>query len=333
MLAALISDSDGCVDVLLDMSNITASHNGTFQSAKQILIHAASAWKHWCKLHVRISPEALAFHQLDSVENVYFVPLDTNKRFAAAFHIGQPFKLTTIERMNFLGVLNYWVMLDTIAWDCQYLHQIDERLDSMWRYVCESSTGIFYISKFVRDQFQRRFRLGQHVQQKVVYLSLNPAEHCESATLNATESRHILVIGNHYEHKFLRPTVEALVASFPFEKIVVVGLPSHSAQRVIAYASGQLSDTQIDNLYASCKFLVYPSQYEGFGLPVMKALAYNKPIVARSLPTTKELAEALDAGTNIRFYDTTQDLIHILRNEDLHWSNMPEKWPAGGKPM
>jgi len=329
MLSALLPDSSGRVDVLIEMSNVTAAHNGTFQSARQILIHAASAWKDWCNLHVLISPEALAFHGLDTLENVYFVPPETDKRFAISLHIGQPFKLNTIKRMNSLGILNYWVMLDTIAWDCQYLHQLDETLTSMWQYVCEYSAGIFYISKFVQEQFRRRFRIAPHVEERVVYLSMDPADHRSSENVNCTDGHHILILGNHYEHKFLKPTVQALVSEFPLEKIVVIGLSDYPAQRVLAYPSGQLSDQQIENLFSSCKFLVYPSHSEGFGLPIVKALAYCKPVVARSLPTTRELVDRLGASNNVTLYDTTAELLEILHNEQPRWSEMPSRTPPG----
>lgn len=48
-----------------------------------------------------------------------------------------------------------------------------------------------------------------------------------------------------------------------------------------------LSDAELDLLYRSCLFTLYPSRYEGWGLPVTESLCYGKPVLssdASSLP-------------------------------------------------
>lgn len=37
--------------------------------------------------------------------------------------------------------------------------------------------------------------------------------------------------------------------------------------------TGFLSDRQLVNLYKRCEIFVYPSLYEGFGLPVLEAMS------------------------------------------------------------
>ncbi len=52
------------------------------------------------------------------------------------------------------------------------------------------------------------------------------------------------------------------------------------------------SDADIDHLYRHCQFSVFPSQYEGWGLPVAESLAYGKPCLASSAGAIGEIAPA-----------------------------------------
>lgn len=50
---------------------------------------------------------------------------------------------------------------------------------------------------------------------------------------------------------------------------------------------GYLSDGQLATVFAGCQFIIYPSLYEGFGIPLLEAFAYGKPVLcshATSLP-------------------------------------------------
>lgn len=56
--------------------------------------------------------------------------------------------------------------------------------------------------------------------------------------------------------------------------------------RVITNAN----DTAINQLYADCKFLVMPSLYEGFGLPLVEAMKYGKPVLTSNVASMPEVA-------------------------------------------
>jgi hypothetical protein len=63
--------------------------------------------------------------------------------------------------------------------------------------------------------------------------------------------------------------------------------------------------------------------HEGFGLPVMQGLAYEKPVIARSLPATRELHARLGAPANLLFYSSTSDLLNLLRDGIPRWQPEP----------
>jgi glycosyltransferase involved in cell wall biosynthesis len=88
-------------------------------------------------------------------------------------------------------------------------------------------------------------------------------------------------------------------------KLVIVGLPSWGAEPVlralercrplqghVILAHG-LSSPALRRLIAHAKALLMPSFAEGFGLPIIEALAVGAPVIASDLPAHREIADNL----------------------------------------
>lgn len=52
--------------------------------------------------------------------------------------------------------------------------------------------------------------------------------------------------------------------------------------------TGYLADHDLRALYSSCRLFVYPSLYEGFGLPPLEAMACGAPVIASRIPAHTE---------------------------------------------
>ncbi|MDQ2974164.1 MAG: glycosyltransferase family 4 protein [Acidobacteriota bacterium] len=51
---------------------------------------------------------------------------------------------------------------------------------------------------------------------------------------------------------------------------------------------GYVSDPDLRGLYSSCRMCVYPSLYEGFGLPPLEAMACGAPVITSRIPSIVE---------------------------------------------
>jgi alpha-1,3-rhamnosyl/mannosyltransferase len=64
------------------------------------------------------------------------------------------------------------------------------------------------------------------------------------------------------------------------------------AKRSSLVLTGYVGETDLRVLYASATMFVFPSFYEGFGLPVAEAMASGCPVIASTAPSLKEVAES-----------------------------------------
>jgi glycosyltransferase involved in cell wall biosynthesis len=53
--------------------------------------------------------------------------------------------------------------------------------------------------------------------------------------------------------------------------------------------TGYLSDSDLCALYSSCRIFIYPSIYEGFGLPPLEAMACGAPVITSAIPSISEV--------------------------------------------
>jgi alpha-1,3-rhamnosyl/mannosyltransferase len=79
---------------------------------------------------------------------------------------------------------------------------------------------------------------------------------------------------------------------------------------------GHVEDEQMPALYSAARALLFPSLYEGFGLPALEAMASGTPVIASN---TTGLAETVgDAGLTIdpRSIEDMADAMERVLNDD-----------------
>ena len=82
---------------------------------------------------------------------------------------------------------------------------------------------------------------------------------------------------------------------------------------------GHVSDKQLDELYRTCSFTVFPSTNEGFGLPILESLWYAKPCLCANFGSMAEVAkEGGCLAVDTRNLNTlTQALTQLIEDKDL----------------
>ncbi|STR45483.1 glycosyltransferase family 4 protein [Iodobacter fluviatilis] len=82
-----------------------------------------------------------------------------------------------------------------------------------------------------------------------------------------------------------------------------------------------LNDAQISYLFESCSVFVFPSIYEGFGLPILEAAGRCK-IILNTIPIFKEIADQM---TNVSFLDFSKDKHEVAESLNLYIKQLDTK--------
>lgn len=202
----------------------------------------------------------------------------------------------------------------------------------LFRVISHSARLVLTISEFSRQQLIHA--LGPHAGRfKLVYCA---ATHMKSVTpesavlerLQLSGVKYLLAVGS------LNPTknLPALVTAFrsttaPEARLVLVGgtnravfagesLEAADDPRVIV--TGAISDGELSALYRHAHAFVFPSLYEGFGIPPLEAMSLGCPVVAAHSSSIPEIcgdaALYFDPLDNL---DITRALERIMTEDTL----------------
>ena len=136
---------------------------------------------------------------------------------------------------------------------------------------------------------------------------------------------YLLCVGNRKPHKNWVAAVEVLArlrTEFPEMKLVLVGREFGEGDAVAERARalgvessvlelGAVPDAELRELYQQTECLLFPSLYEGFGLPVLEAMALGAPVVASDRSSIPEVVG--DAGALVDPTDWTTMAAEVRR--------------------
>jgi len=118
---------------------------------------------------------------------------------------------------------------------------------------------------------------------------------------------YILYVGSAKPHKNFSVLLKAfnlLLKDFPDQKLVVVGLIKNQVNQsgflksevlinkellTSLIFTGYVPDSELPLIYNQAEFLVFPSYYEGFGLPPLEAMINSCPVIASNAASIPEV--------------------------------------------
>jgi glycosyltransferase involved in cell wall biosynthesis len=164
----------------------------------------------------------------------------------------------------------------------------------------EASAGIIAVSEFTKKNLIERFGVDEK-KIKVIHHGVGEIGVQEDHRVRAISERYLLYIGKRTHYKnfyFFVQCVQSVLLQQPDLKIVCAGAPFNP--REIAYFRDlrvekqivhvHANDNMLSNLYIHAEAFIYPSLYEGFGMPVLEAFKYRCPVLLSNTSSMPEVA-------------------------------------------
>ncbi|RHH22434.1 glycosyltransferase family 4 protein [Desulfovibrio legallii] len=180
----------------------------------------------------------------------------------------------------------------------------------MFQAVRHKAAELLFVSEFSRQEFLRlvgRPRGGATVTPNGV-----DASWLECPLVDApTQPPYFLAVGNIKPHKNIRLLCHTFagIAGQCTANLVLAGAytgfrSAETSTEALAaicpgriHFTGALEQTELVHLMRGATALVFPSRYEGFGLPPLEALAVGVPVVASDIPPVREVC-----GTHAQYF-------------------------------
>lgn len=142
------------------------------------------------------------------------------------------------------------------------------------------------------------------------------------------DTPYLFYVGAAHPHKNIKGLINAFLIlrrDYQYLKLVLSGMDNYFWQRVkneyqhkdIVY-TGQVSDDELVALYKNAEVFVMPSFEEGFGIPILEAMALGCPVVSSNSGSLPEVGgEAAVYFNPLDTADMSSKITHVLKSKKL----------------
>ncbi len=181
---------------------------------------------------------------------------------------------------------------------------------SILKYAIKNSNQIITVSKFMKNDILKHHK---NVNIKVIYNGIS-LENFKTLSKEDEEKiikkikipeNFILSVGHYEKRKNFLKLIDAFNKLYHDQKdlkLILVGNESNDKKKIInkinqlnleksVFLLEGLSDTEVKIIYRKAKLFVFPSLYEGFGIPILEAMISGCPIVLSNIDVFKEITQ------------------------------------------
>jgi glycosyltransferase involved in cell wall biosynthesis len=222
----------------------------------------------------------------------------------------------------------------------EYYPRIDRNIyDKKFRHACKVATKIHAISEQTKQDLMTYFLVPEE-RIRVIYQSINPVffERADEEKKQEIRKKYqlpqkfILSVGTVEPRKNLLGLLEGMVITKTYVPLVVVGKLTdyqHKVQKFIeadlnrleVFFLSQIQDDELSVLYQMAEVMVYPSFFEGFGLPVAEAQASGCPVITSNTSSLTEVGgDAAMYVNSVKPEEIGKTIAKLLADDNLRES-------------
>jgi glycosyltransferase involved in cell wall biosynthesis len=168
------------------------------------------------------------------------------------------------------------------------------------------SNGVFSVSETTANDINRIYGITSVVTGEGACI--------EDPGYNIVKGGEFLYVGSKRPHKNLDILFDAFrkYRSYGGErKLYICGHTSNVSLEGVVYL-GFVDEATLASTYKSAYCLIFPSLYEGFGLPLLESISLSTPVIASDIPVFRELD-----SKNVLLFDphSVDELVALMLNE------------------
>lgn len=201
-------------------------------------------------------------------------------------------------------------------------------------YFYRNAAGLIFVSKQTLDDAIEIY--GKPTCPiEVIPLGVGKSFHLNAQTELELPNRYFLYVGSRSSYKQFHVLLNAMSAAKGVDEIslVLVGggaLTEREARDIRRFRlEGRIVQVSVDDqdlpgVYRGAEALVFPSLYEGFGLPVLEAMATGCPVITSDAPALLEVAGDASLSFPAGDHDALSQLLGLVSNDSTKRSYLAE---------
>lgn len=294
---------------ITDSPNEYLKHSLQYEEAKKIKC-SAPFWIRWISSLLKNTRCASRAKRLE----LYFEALEYARR--GQFDIVHPSDTYSVEIINYIKdkplVVTVHDMIDEVYFLDRPGHQIVSKRKKIF---VDRADAIIAISQHTKNDLIRLFNIPSE-KIEVIYHgnSLKLPDNAENRQMHLPE-QYILFVGTRGGYKNFITLVKAfskISAQYPSLHLVCAGGGNFSAGEqdlfrtlgiVAKVEQMSVSDEELAIMYNRSQCFVFPSEYEGFGMPILEAFECGAPVICAQSSCFPEIAQ--DAAMYFPAHDVT----------------------------
>lgn len=135
------------------------------------------------------------------------------------------------------------------------------------------------------------------------------------------DTSYFLVLGNNHPHKQVDLAINALIAAGLDVVSLNTGESTGPGHQTVS--PGSLSDRELTQLIQRSTAVVFPSVYEGYGLPLAEAAALGKQVILWNSEVGNEVSKSLGTHSVNYFCESAQDISRAATEITQHTQEVP----------
>ena len=184
-----------------------------------------------------------------------------------------------------------------------------ERFTAQARHAAERSDLILCVSAFTASQVESLLNVPK-ARLRVVHHGV----HAPATPPDASQRENVVLsVGSIQKRKNTARLVEAFAQTRPGWKLILAGAAGFGAEEIVEQirrcpraadiqVTGYINNAELDTLYRRASLFAFPSLDEGFGIPVIEAMAWGVPVITSDRSALAEISG--DAALHVNPHDT-----------------------------